>query len=200
MLKKLLIPVFGIVALAVLSGIALAGVPCAGTSTVVVTENSAQCTGAAAICPAGDKDTLKIEVTVLDCYGTALSGKSVTLTPISSGFKFRAADSSKVAATDVLGKVSWGYKCFGGCGNLQFQAVVDGVTIGPSTAIYIANFDNNAVPTGKCDAVDLGIFGTNYGSTTWPCGDFNCSAKTDAVDLAIFGTHYGHQFGMPLCP
>ena len=193
MLKKLLIPLFGIVALAVLSGIALAGVPCAGTSTIVVTENSASCTGGAAICPAGDKDTLKVTVTVLDCYGSVLSGKNVTVTPVTTGFKFRAADSSKVAATDVLGVVSFGYKYFGGCGNVQFQAVVDGVTIGPSAAVSIANFDNNAVPSGKCDLVDLGIFGAHYGSTTWPCGDYNCSGKTDLVDLGIFGTHYGHQ-------
>jgi hypothetical protein len=89
--------------------------------------------------------------------------------------------------------VAFGYKAFGGCGNLQFQAVVDGVTIGPSTAIYIANFDNNPVPSGKCDLVDLGIFGANFGSTTWPCGDYNCSGKEDLVDLGIFGTHFGHQ-------
>lgn len=193
MLKKLLIPVFGIVALAVLGGIAVAGVPCAGTSTIVVTENNASCTGAAAICPAGDKDTIRVEVTIMDCYGSVLAGKSVTVTPISAGFKFRAADSSKVAVTSALGVVAFGYKAFGGCGNLQFQAVVDGVTIGPSAAIYIANFDNNAVPSGKVDLVDLGIFGSNYGSTTWPCGDYNCSGKTDLVDLGIFGTHYGHQ-------
>ena len=74
--------------------------------------------------------------------------------------------------------------------------VVDGVTIGPSAAIYIASFDMNAVPSGSVDAVDLGIFGSNYGSTTYPCGDYNCSGVTDAIDLAIFGTHYGHV----LCP
>jgi hypothetical protein len=193
MLKKLLIPLFGIVALAVLSGIALAGVPCSGTSTIVVTENSAACTGAAAICPAGDKDTLRVEVTVMDCYGTALSGKSVTLTPISSGFKFRAVDNPVVLSTDVLGKVAYGYRYFGGCGSLQFQAVVDGVTIGPSSAITIANFDNNAVPSGKCDLIDLGIFGAHFGSTTWTCGDYNCSGKEDLVDLGIFGAHFGHQ-------
>jgi len=196
MLKKLLIPLFGIVALAVLSGIAVAGVPCSGTSTIVVTENNGSCTGAAVLCPKGDKDVVTVTVTVMDCYGTALSGKSVTLTPISTGFKFRTVDQSKVGTTDALGVVAYTYACVGGCGNLQFQAVVDGVTIGPSAAIYIANFDMNAVPSGSVDAVDLGIFGSNYGSTTYPCGDYNCSGVTDAIDLAIFGTHYGHT----LCP
>jgi hypothetical protein len=192
MLKKLLIPVFGIVALAVLSGIALAGVPCAGTSTVVVTENSVVCTGAAALCPAGDMDTLKVTVTVMDCYGTALSGKSVTITPVSTGFKFRAADSSKVVVTDALGGASTGYRYMGGCGNLQFQAVVDGVTLGPSASIYIASPDNTYPANGIVNAIDLATFGQNYGSSSWPCGDFNCSGVVNAIDLATFGAHYGH--------
>jgi hypothetical protein len=72
--------------------------------------------------------------------------------------------------------------------------VCAGVELGPTAAYYIADFDLNSPPSGKCDAVDFGIFGGygHYGSTTYPCGDFNCSGKEDAVDFAMFGVHYGH--------
>ena len=197
MLKKLLIPGMGIVALAVLSGIALAGVPCSGTSTVIITESSGACTNAAAICPKGDLDTIKVVVTVMDCYGSVLVGKTVTVTPATTGFVFKAGETSRVAVTDGAGKVSFGYKCFGGCGNLKFQAVSDGVTLGPSAACYIANLDNAITPpTAKCDGLDLSLFGQNYGKTTFPCGDYNCSGKEDGLDLSVFGQHYGHS----LCP
>lgn len=194
MLKKLLIPGLGIVALAVLSGIAFAGVPCSGTSTVVITENSVPCTNAANICPAGDRDTIKVEVIVLDCYGTALAGKTVTITPATAGFVFKAADSAKVLVTDALGKVSAGYKTFGGCGDLKFQAISDGVTLGPSATCYIANFDNaTSAPTAVVNALDLSQFGQNYGSTTWKQGDYDCNGVVNALDLSPFGQHYGHS-------
>lgn len=194
MLKKLLIPAIGIVALAVLSGIALAGVPCSGTSTVIITENSVPCVNAANICPLGDRDTLKVEVTVLDCYGTPLAGKSVTLTPATAGFVFKAADSAKVLVTDSNGKASSGYKSFGGCGDLKFQAVCDGVALGPSATCYIANFDNTITPpTAKVDALDLSQFGQNYGNNAWKQGDYNCDGFVNALDLSQFGQHYGHQ-------
>jgi hypothetical protein len=201
MLKKLLIPAIGIVALAVLSGIALAGVPCTGTSTVIITEDSAPCVNAANICPGGDLDTLTVTVTVLDCYGNPVVGQNATVTPVGAGFVFRAADQSKVLVTDGSGVVSAKYYCFGGCGNLAFQAVCQGVTLGPSANIYIANLDNTTTaPTYKCDALDLSLFGQRYGSTTWACGNYNCSVdgKVDALDLSVLGQHYGH--GNTMCP
>ena len=198
MLKKLLIPCFGIVALAVLSGIALAGVPCTGTSTVVITENNVGCAAGAAICPKGDLDTVTVTITVLDCYGTALAGKSVTIQPAAAGFVFNVADSARVLVSNALGVVSQKYMKFGGCGNLRFQAVSDGVTLGPSAPIYVSNMDNVlGTPALKCDGLDLSLFGQYYGLTTFPCGDYNCSGKTDGLDLSIFGQHYGHYYGMP---
>lgn len=201
MLKKLLIPTIGIVALAVLSGIALAGVPCTGTSTVIITENSTPCVNAANICPGGDRDTITVTVTVLDCYGNPVVGENATITPVSAGFVFKLADSTKVLVTNGSGVVSAKYYCFGGCGNLTFQAVCNGVTLGPSANIYIVNLDYvTSAPTFKCDALDLSPFGQNYGTTTYPCGNYNCSTdgKTDALDLSVLGQHYGHSNTM--CP
>jgi len=202
MLKKLLIPTVGIVALAVLSGIALAGVPCTGTSTVIITENSIPCINAANICPGGDLDTITVTVTVLDCYGNPIVGENTAITPQTAGFVFKAADSTRTLVTDVSGVVSAKYYCFGGCGDLKFQAVCNGVTLGPSATIYITNLDNTISPPAyKCDAVDLSLFGQKYGSTTWPCGNYNCSSdgKCDALDLSILGQHYGHS-GATMCP
>jgi hypothetical protein len=173
-----------------------AGVPCTGTSTVVITENSSPCVNAANICPAGDLDQITVTVTVLDCYGSPVVGQNATITPASAGFVFKAADSTKVLVTNGSGAVSATYKCFGGCGNLRFQAVCQGVTLGPSAAIDVKNLDNSITPpTFKCDALDLSQFGQKYGSTTWACGNYNCSVddKVDALDLSILGQHYGHN-------
>jgi len=196
MLKKLLIPCIGMVALAVLSGIALAGVPCSGTSTVIITENNVPCINGAAICPKGDLDQLTVEVTVLDCYGTALEGKSVTISPVAAGFVFNVADSARVLVSNALGKVTQVYNAFGGCGNLSFAAVVDGVTLGPSATVYIASLDAVLGSPLRCDALDYSVFGQKYG-LAYPCLDYNCSGKVDAIEFSVFGQHYGHYYGMP---
>jgi len=195
MLKKLLIPCLGIVALAVLSGTALAGVPCSSTSTVVITENDLACTNGAVICPGGDFDTLTVEVTVLDCYGTALSGKSVTISPAGAGFVFNVADSARVLVTNALGKVSRKYWRFGGCGDLAFLAVSDGVILGPSATVSIANLDP-AGSTLVVDAVDFSVFGQYY-LKVFPCQDFNCDGIVDAIDFSAFGQHYLDIYTLP---
>jgi len=192
MLKKLLIPI-GIVALMTFGSIALAGVPCSGTSSVVATENSAPCPAGGAFCPKGDYNTITVTVTVLDCYGTALSGKSVTLHPAgATTVKFQAADSAKTLSTNVSGQVQATYSKMAGCGNMQFTAVSQLVTLGPSNTLYVANVDNNA--STKVDGVDLTFFAGHYGRTDRPCSDYNCSGKVDGVDLTFFAGHYGHQF------
>ena len=196
MLKKLLIPCLGIVALAVLSGAALAGVPCTGTSTVVITENSVACTNGCAICPRGDLYKITVEVTVLDCYGTALAGKSVTISPASAGFVFNVADSARVLVTNALGKVSREYSAFGGCGNLAFRGVVDGVTLGPSANVYISSLDPAIGSPLVCDALDFSAFGQHY-LQVYPCLDYDCSGTVDAIDFSAFGQHYLHYYGMP---
>jgi hypothetical protein len=164
MLKKLLIPI-GIVALMAFGSIALAGVPCSGTSTVVATENSTPCLAGGAFCPAGDYNTITVTVTVLDCYGTALSGKSVTITPNGdTSVRFKgAADSSKTSSTNVSGQVTATYNKIGGCGNLKFLATCQAITLGPSNSLYCANVDNNG--SGKCDGTDFTIFAGHLGNS-----------------------------------
>jgi len=190
MLKKLLIPT-GIVALFAFGSIALAGVPCTGTSTIVATENNPSCPAGGAFCPAGDLNTITVTVTVLDCYGTALSGKSVTLSPVGAGLKFQAADSAKAVMTNLSGQASTTYSKIGGCGNLTFTGLCQGVTLGPSNSLYCANPDNNG--SGTVDGIDLGTFATHYGKNQ-PCSDYNCSGLVDGVDLGTFATHYGDVF------
>jgi len=192
MLKKLLIPT-GIVALFAFGSIALAGVPCTGTSTVVATENSAPCAAGGAFCPAGDFNTVTVTVTVLDCYGTALSGKSVTVSLAgAANLKFQAADSSKALTTNISGQATATYNKIGGCGNLAFSAVCQGVTFTTSNTLYCSNVDNNG--SGACDGTDLSIFASHYGRTDRPCSDFNCSASVDGTDLSIFASHFGDTF------
>jgi len=192
MLKKLLIPI-GIVALLAFGSIALAGVPCTGTSTVVATENSSPCPAGGAFCPKGDYNTITVTVTVNDCYGTALAGKSVAVkTAGAATLKFQAADSTKTLTTNISGQVVATYAKIGGCGNMAFTAICQGVTLGPSNSLYCANVDNNG--SGKCDGTDLSIFAGHYGRTDKPCSDFNCSGKVDGTDLSIFAGHFGHQF------
>jgi hypothetical protein len=189
MLKKLLIPV-GIVALLSLGSIALAGIPCSGTSTLVATENSVPCTNAGAFCPKGDFNQITVTVTVKDCYGTALAAKPLIVSPATPGFKLAAAESAKACTTNVSGQASVIVTKIGGCGNLQFTALCQGVPLGPSNAIYCSNVDSNA--SGKVDGADLLKFAGDYGKNV-PCSDFDCSAKVDGADLLKFANHYGHQ-------
>jgi hypothetical protein len=194
MLKKLLIPTAGIVALLALGGVALAGIPCAGTSFFDVYTNSVPCDSVAGgFCPAGDMSIVTVKITVNDCYGNALDSLDVDIRPDTPGFKFTAAESSQVVATNTLGEAQVTVQCFGGCGDLDFIGICEGVTLGPSDPIYSASVDNNG--SGAVDAVDFSIFAGNYGSAN-PCHDYNCSGQVDAVDFSIFAGHYGHV----LCP
>jgi hypothetical protein len=185
--------VIALIALLAFGSIALAGVPCTGTSSVVATENSAPCPAGGAFCPKGDWTTMTVTVTVLDCYGTALGSKSVAVRPTGDvSVKFQAADSTKTLTTNVSGQVVATYTKMAGCGNMTFTAVVQGVTLGPSNSLYVANPDNNG--SGKVDGTDLGIFAGHFGRTDRPCSDYNCSGKVDGTDLGLFASHFGHQF------
>jgi hypothetical protein len=198
MLKKLLIPCVGIVALMALGSVALAGVPCLGTSTVVATENNLNCTNAGYFCPQGDTlaNVITVNVTVLDCYGTALSGKSVAIK--GSGvlpadkFKFANSETLKTAVTNLSGIATTTFSKFGGCGNMNFTATVLGVTLATSNVIYCSNMDKNPTPDGNVNSVDLSLFTGDYGGVA-ACSDFNCLGGVNSVDLSIFTGHYGHS-------
>jgi hypothetical protein len=98
--------------------------------------------------------------------------------------------------SNALGKVSQEYKAFGGCGNLAFRAVVDGVTLGPSATVYISSLDPATGSPLVCDALDFSAFGQRY-LTNYPCLDYDCSGSVDAIDFSAFGQHYLHYYGMP---
>jgi hypothetical protein len=176
--------------LLLVSGMAFAGVPCAGTTTVVAS-GDAVCAPGAAVCPAGDLHTVNVVVTVRDCYGTPLSGLYVDVSPAGvAPAVFCFCDSVKtVGPTDVTGTTTAAYDDFGGCGDLQFYATIGTVIAGPSAAITIGSPDGN----GDCqvDLVDFGIFASNYFSTD-SCSDYNCDGIVDLVDFGIFASHYFH--------
>ena len=80
MYKKVLTACAGFAVLLLVSSMAFAGVPCAGTTTVVATGDDV-CAPGAAVCPAGDLHTVNVVVTVRDCYGAPLSGQYVDVSP-----------------------------------------------------------------------------------------------------------------------
>ena len=193
MSKKLVIACTTAILSCLTAGMASAGVPCAGTTSVVATGSDAQCTPGAAVCPAGDYHTVSVQVTVRDCYGTPLAGETVTVTPAGVTGKFCFCDTSKVIGpTDALGQATAYYTYFGGCGDLTFYATIQTVTAGPSAAITIGSPDNN----GDCvvNLVDFGNFASDF-LTTSSCSDYNCDDIVDLVDFGNFASHFLH-----ICP
>jgi hypothetical protein len=168
----------------------MAGVPCAGTSTVVATGNS-DCAPGAAICPQGDYDIVTVTVTVKDCYGTPLSGKAVTCypDPAATGFCWCTGEESKSGTTDGSGVMTATFQYFGGCGDLSWYADSESIVLGPSATIYIASPDNN----GDCtvNLTDFVNFAGHY-FTTEPCSDFNCDGTVNLTDFVSFAGHYFH--------
>ncbi len=204
MYEKVLIACAGLVLL--ISGIALAGDPCAGTTTVSAAGNGS-CTPGAAMCPNGDYDQVNVTVTVKDCYGTPLAGQMVTVNANPAGVPFcyctdgepapnDYSDSKMVGPTNAAGVVVATFKKIGGCGDMDFYATIGTVTAGPSPSIYIANVDN----TGDCacNLIDFGNFATAYNVTPAdPCSDYNCDGAVNLVDFGNFATHYNHDCNVP---
>ena len=192
MYKKVLTACAGFVVLLLVSGMAFAGVPCAGTTTVTATGDDV-CAPGAAVCPGGDLHNVIVTVTVRDCYGAPLSGLMVDVSPGPTGPPpdFCFCDSVKtVGPTDVTGTTSATYSRFGGCGSLQFYATIGTVVAGPSPAITIGSPDNN----GDCqvDLIDFGNFAVQY-FTANTCSDYNCDGIVDLIDFGIFAVHYFHS-------
>lgn len=186
----------GLVCLAVVlfAGAAMAGVPSANTSTV---ERAGQGTppcnpNAAVVCPFGDLGSVLVTVTVRNVYGDPLPGKTVNCQAqvVTGTFCFCPGESPQTGVTDLNGQAFFTFNNFGGCGDLQFGADCEGVVFIPSSTIYIASPDNNG--TCNVDALDLSVFGVNYGVSGVPCHDYNCDGTIDALDLSVFGASYGH--------
>jgi hypothetical protein len=202
MYEKVLIACAGLVLL--ISGVALAGVPCAGTTTVVAT-GSSTCAPGAAICPNGDYDFVTVTVTVKDCYGTPLAGQTVTVnaTPAGTPFCYCAdgepapddfEDSKIVGPTNASGVTTAVFRKFGGCGDMEFYATIGTVIAGPSASIAIASPDN----TGDCQVnlVDFGNFALDFNGTN-PCSDYNCDGAVNLVDFGNFALHFNHNCTNP---
>jgi hypothetical protein len=178
------------IAFLALAGGALAGIPCASTSSVTATGNGI-CTPDAAVCPQGDFDVVNVDVNVQDCYGTPLAAKTVTVypDPMATSFCWCPGEDSQQSTTDLNGNASVSFAAFGGCGNLGFYADVDGVTLGPSTVVYIASPDNN----GDCvvNLTDfIGFAGVYF--TADRCSDYNCDGTVNLTDFITFAGHYFH--------
>ena len=190
MYKKVLTACAGFVVLLLVSGMAFAGVPCAGTTTVAASGGGV-CAPGAVVCPAGDADVVTVTVTVRDCYGTPLAGQYVDVSPagVPPGV-FCFCDSVKtVGPTSVAGVITAQYADFGGCGDLQFYATIGTVIAGPSAAITIGSPDGD----GNCivNLPDFGLFANNY-FTAETCSDYNCDGLVDLPDFGYFANHYFH--------
>ncbi len=191
MLKKLLVACLG-TAVVLAAGVAFAGVPCAGTSECnvsVLHKGTTSCDGTGgAFCPAGDQDTVLVEVVIRDCYGNTLADKDVTITPPGGDFCF--CEGPKVITTDSLGEASTTFAEFGGCGFLQFSASSEGMTI-LGNLVYSANFDNDAPANCAVTLGDFARFAAVY-LTSDACMDYDCSGQVTLGDFAKFAAHYLH--------
>jgi len=192
MLKKLLVACLG-TAVVLAAGVAFAGVPCAGTSECNVSVNHLGTTSCSstegAFCPAGDQDTVLVEVVIRDCYGNTLAGRDVTISPPGGDFCF--CESAKQVTTDALGEASATFGEFGGCGFAQFSATSEGVTI-QGNLIYSANFDNTVPADCAVTLSDFAKFAAAYLSSD-ACMDYDCSGQVTLGDFAKFASHYLHD-------
>jgi hypothetical protein len=196
--KRLMLTLAGIAAMVLLAGVAYAGVPCAGTSSVIASPDCG------AYCPASDMDILTVEVTVRDCYGTPLAGYVVTVDPIiemcgdppAPGHCFCPGEAPKTCITDIDGYCSVTFSDFGGCDStdcgLEFSAICEGVELGPSNRVTTASPDSDA----DCDVdlMDFIYFAGVY-LTDDCCADYDCDGDVDLMDFIEFAGHYLH-----VCP
>ena len=188
--------VFGAISATVLLAThAYAGVPCAGTSDVVVTA------GCGSYCPEGDMDTVMVTVTLRDCYGTPLAGRWVEIEPIieDSTHYFCPLESPVLRLTDTEGRCDATFNNFGGCDTrsgdggdcgLEFSAECETTELGPSNRITTASPDADA--DGDVDLQDFIYFASVYG-TDECCCDFDCDSDVDLQDFIKFAGHYGHK-------
>lgn len=198
MRKRLMLTLAGIAAMVLLAGAAYAGVPCAGTSTVVATPDCG------AYCPASDMDTVTVTVCVRDCYGTPLPGVWVVVDPIivpgvgDPGHCFCPGEAPDSCLTDIAGCCFVTFSDFGGCNTksgdggdcgLEFSAVSEGVELGPSNRITTASPDADA----NC-IVNLQDFiffaGVYLGDEC--CADYDCNGVVNLQDFIAFAGHYLH--------
>jgi hypothetical protein len=190
MLKRLLVACVGAAAL-LIAGVAVAGVPCASTSSVdvsVIHVGLTSCDSTeGAFCPAGDQDTVQIDIVIEDCYGNALVGRTATMV-VPTGFIVE--DPPAPVVTGSLGEGSVKFAQCGGCGFAQYNWVCDGVTI-EGNLIHQASFDNDAPPDGEVGLSDFARFSSHFGSAN-ACSDYDCDGEVGLGDFAKFSSHFGH--------
>jgi hypothetical protein len=189
-MKNIVVGVAVVAAMLLSFGIAMAGVPCAGTSEIVA---SPACDS---YCPKGDARTLTVTVTVRDCYGTPLEGIEVIVTP-AQGTTNRCwcpGTSAVTCTTNANGVATAQFKKFGGYGSasdcyLRFQADAEGVLLGPSDPVVACSVDL----TTDCQVTlaDFSWFAGDYGTVRCR-SDFDCSGTVALADFTRFAGHYGH--------
>ena len=190
---RVLLVVTAVVLSLTLAGAAFAGIPSASTSTVERVPQGTACDpfDIAVVCPASDLGTIMVTVTVRNVYGDPLPGISVTCTatPVTGVFCFCPGENPQSGITDINGQCFFYFTDFGGCGDLQFDAVADGVPLNPSPTIYVASVDTN----GDCQVnlTDFIYFAASY-QTVDPCCDYNCNGIVDLPDFITFAGHYTH--------
>lgn len=189
--ERRLVGLAAILLMLLCGGTAMAGVPCAGTSTVAPAGNG-PCAPDAAVCPAGDLDIMTVTVVVRDCYGTPLAGQTVMVYPVVVGGAVcicPGEDSKTVGPTDATGTTYAHFSRLGGCGLVDFYGEVSSVVLGPSIAVSLVSPDID----GDCtvNLVDFGAFALSY-LTADPCCDYDCDGIVNLVDFGTFALHYLH--------
>ena len=171
----------------------MAGVPCAGTSTIDVSVihkaliPTSCSTTEGAFCPQGDQDSVLIDIVVRDCYGNALSARTVTL-EVPAGFVVE--DAPAPATTGTGGDASFLFAQVGGCGFAQYGVMCDGILL-QGNLIYQASFDNDSPATGDVGLSDFARFSSHFGSAN-ACSDYDCDGTVGLGDFAKFSSHFGH--------
>jgi hypothetical protein len=110
------------------------------------------------------------------------------------------SDTKIVGPTNASGVIVATFDKVGGYGNMEFYATIGTVTAGPSTPIFIANFDNagGGVGIGDCkvNLTDFGEFAQDYFGTA-PRSDYNCDGSVNLTDFGEFAKHYFHNCTTP---
>jgi hypothetical protein len=146
------------------------------------------------VCPAGDRDTLRVTVAVLDSTGTPVEGMwadNVDLTWLRDKYADPVPCTTEVffdeVVTDAYGRAGVNWSHMGGCDN-QLTASVADSGLSDTVEVVVTSYDFTG--DNKVTGPDLSAFATIYG-TDELCGDYDGDGGVDALDLSEFGQHYG---------
>lgn len=176
--------------------LAEASIPCAATSSRVMTIGGPICSDADGIFSwQGNKSTIDIFVTVRDCASQPVEGSLVQLDflvagdptdELPSNVEMRInIDSELTGITDAAGVATWEL-LLGGCGKVQidWRTTASTVDLGTDSKTYcVRAHDMNG--DGVVNFFDIFLFLPQYGSGLGWASNFNCVPPVNFFD--VFG-------------